>query len=385
MKNPQDPERIPIVVVGAGQAGLSVGYHLSRRGLAFQILDAHDRIGASWRSRWDSLRLFTPARYDGLDGLPFPAPPHSFPTKDQMADYLEAYARQFHLPVRHGVAVTRLAQSGGGYLVEAGDRSFLADHVVVAMANYQKPRVPAWARDLDTSIVQLHSQAYRNPAQLRQGDVLLVGAGNSGSEIALDLARAGHRVWMSGRDTGHIPFRMSGLAARLLLARLVFRVVFHRLLTVDHALGRRVRRTMLSQGGPLIRVRPADLAAAGVTRVAKTAGVRGGMPLLDGDRVLEVANVIFCTGFEPSSAWIDLPVFGPDGEPVQRRGVVADQPGLYFVGRQFLYAMSSTMIHGVGRDAAHVAGVIAARLAERAATVTGSPRPAPPAVHAVKA
>ena len=298
-----------------------------------------------------------------------------------MADYLERYAERFNLPVRHGVAVTRLTRSGDEYLVEAGDRSFLAAHVVVAMANYQKPRVPSWARELGSSIVQLHSRDYRSPAQLRPGDVLLVGAGNSGSEIAMELARAGHHVWMSGRDTGHVPFRMNGLAARLFLARLVFRVVFHRLLTVDTPMGRKARQVILSQGGPLIRVRPRDLAAAGVTRVPRTAGVRDGQPLLDDGRALDVANVIFCSGFEPSCSWIDLPVFEPGGEPVQRRGVVADQPGLYFVGRQFLYAMSSTMIHGVGRDAAHVAGVIAARVAERAAAVPGSPRPAPAAVQ----
>src|SRR5262245_39380711 len=131
MNNRQDPERIPIVVIGAGQAGLSVGYHLSRRGLPFAILDAHDRIGAAWRERWDSLRLFTPARFDSLDGMPFPASPHSFPTKDQMAEYLESYAQTFGLPVRHGVEVTRLTREGDRYLVEAGERRFEADHVVV--------------------------------------------------------------------------------------------------------------------------------------------------------------------------------------------------------------------------------------------------------------
>jgi putative flavoprotein involved in K+ transport len=380
----QDPQRIHTVIIGAGQAGLSVGYHLSRRGLPFVILDANDRIGAAWRSRWDSLRLFTPARYDGLDGMPFPGPGDAFPTKDQMADYLEAYATRFHLPVRLGVAVDSVTRAGGRYLVTAGDHRFEADHVVVAMANYQKPRVPAFAPQLDASIVQLHSRDYCNPSQMRSGDVLLVGAGNSGSEIALDLARAGHRIWMSGRDTGHIPFNIGGRLARLVLAPLVFRVVFHRLLTADTPIGRKARVQLLSQGGPLIRVRPGDLAAAGVTRVPRTTGVRDGKPLLEDGRVLDVANVVFCTGFESSASWIDLPVFDDRGEPRQRRGVADDQPGLYFVGRLFLYAMSSSMIHGVGRDADHVAGIIAARTAERAATVHDKSRAPGPLVSATR-
>ena len=377
----QDPQRIHTVIIGAGQAGLSVGYHLSRRGLPFVILEAGDRIGASWRSRWDSLRLFTPAKYDGLDGLPFPGPRFDFPTKDQMADYLESYARRFNLPVHLGVVVDSVTRDGDRYLVTAGDRRFDADHVVVAMANYQTPRVPAFARQLDASIVQFHSRDYRNPSQVRDGDVLLVGAGNSGSEIALDLARAGHKIWMSGRDTGHVPFRIDGLAARLFLARVIFRVVFHRLLTIDTPIGRKAHSNRHSHGDPLIRVRPDDLAAAGVMRVPRTVGVKAGKPLVEDGRVLDVANVIFCTGFEPSVGWIRLPVFDSQGEPKQRRGVVFDQPGLYFVGRRFLYAMSSSMIHGVGRDADYIAGVIAARTAERAATAHDATR-APAFAHA---
>ncbi len=354
-------ERVQTLVVGGGQAGLSVGYHLRRLGLPFMILEGHPRIGDCWRTRWDSLRLFTPARFDGLAGMPFPAPPTSFPTKDEMAAYLEAYAARFELPVRTGVRVERLSRRGDRYLAEAGSQRLEADNVVVAMATYQRPRVPACASDLDAGVLQLHSSEYRNLAQLRDGGVLVVGAGNSGAEIALEVARGGHPTWMSGRDVGQIPFRIGGLAGRLLLARLVLRVLFHRVLTMDTPIGRKVRPKVVSQGGPLIRVKSADLAAAGVERVPRLAGVRGGSPLLEGGRVLPVANVIWCTGFHPGFSWIDLPVFGPDGEPRQERGVVGSEPGLYFVGLHFLYAMSSTMIHGVGRDAEHVARTIAVR------------------------
>jgi putative flavoprotein involved in K+ transport len=355
-------DQIQTIIIGAGQAGLSVGFHLAQRGLPFLILEANQRIGDTWRRRWDSLRLFTPARFDGLDGLPFPAPPHTFPTKDEMADYLESYARRFKLPVRTGVKVDRLSRQGERYLLTAGNQRFEADHVVVAMATFQSRRVPDFAGQLDPEIVQLHSVDYRNPSELRPGGVLVVGAGNSGAEIALELARVGHKVWISGRKTGEVPFRINGWAARHLLLRPVFRFLFHRVLTTDTPIGRKARPSIVAKGGPLIRVKARDLTAAGVEWVPRTVTVRNGLPVMEDDRVLNITNVIWCTGFHPGFSWIDLPVLAEEGEPMQRRGVATDESGLYFVGLHFLYAMSSTMIHGVGRDAEYVAEVIADRV-----------------------
>jgi putative flavoprotein involved in K+ transport len=351
--------RVNTVVVGGGQAGLSVGHHLARHGVDFVILDAAARLGDPWRCRWDSLRLFTPARHCGLDGMPFPAPPFSFPTKDEMADYLEAYAREFALPVRSATRVERLSRLGKGFVLIAGPARFEAENVVVAMSNYQRPRVPAFARDLDPGIVQLHSFAYRGPTQLRDGDVLVAGAGNSGAEIALELART-RRTWLAGRPTGEVPFRVDGLPARLGLSRLVLRVLFHRVLSVDTPIGRRARPRMAHQAAPLIRTKSADLAAAGVVRVPRVVGTRDGLPLVAEGRTLQVANVVWCTGFDPGFSWIDLPVFDADGEPRHRSGLVPSEPGLYFVGLRFLHAFSSEMIHGVGRDAARIAAAIAA-------------------------
>jgi putative flavoprotein involved in K+ transport len=355
---PPSPERVETIVVGGGQAGLSVGYHLSRRGLPFLILDANHRIGDAWRNRWDSLRLFTPARHNALDGRPFPAPRHSFPTKDEMATYLEEYAARYELPVRTGARVDRLERKGSGFVLTAGEHRYEADNVVVAMSNWQVPRRPRFAAEVDPAIVQLHSGEYRNPSQLQDGGTLVVGAGNSGAEIALELARS-HKTWLSGRDTGHVPFRIEGFASRVVLADLVLRGVFHRVLTVRTPIGRRVRSKVLSQGMPLVRTRPTDLRAAGVMRVAKTAGVHDGLPLLDDGLVAEVANVVWCTGFDPDPTWIDLPL--PEDEPWQGHGTVREEPGLYFVGLAFLYAASSSMLHGVGRDARRIAEVIASR------------------------
>jgi putative flavoprotein involved in K+ transport len=356
-------ERFEAVIIGGGQAGLAVGYHLARRDRRFVILDANERIGDAWRKRWDSLRLFTPARYDGLPGWPFPAPAWSFPTKDEVADYLDAYAARFDLPVRTGVRVDGLSREADRYVVAAGKNRYEADHVVVAAGAYQRPRVPAFASELDPGIVQLHSSQYRDPSQLQEGGVLVVGAANSGAEIALEVSRD-HRTWLSGRHPGQEPYRPGSRWFRLLVPVIWF--MASHVLTVKTPLGRMVRQKFQvggahhSRGLPLARVRPKDVTAAGIERVPRTTGARGGLPVLDDGRDLEVANVIWCTGFVPDLSWIDLPVFGEDGGPVHDRGIVGSEPGLYFVGLVFLYAMASSLVGGVGRDAEHIARQIAA-------------------------
>ena len=353
-------ETFHTIVIGGGQAGLSVGYYLARQGRSFVILDANQRVGDSWRQRWDSLRLFTPAHFDGLAGMKFPAPAFSFPTKDAMGNYLETYARHFQLPIRNGIRVERLTRVGSRYVIEAGAHRFEADHVVVAMSSYQVPRLPGFATELAPDILQMHSSEYRNPQQLKPGGVLLVGAGNSGAEIAVEVARE-HQTWMSGRDTGHVPFRIDGLVARLFLLRFLFRVVFHRLLTVRTPLGRRARRRMFTQGQSLIRLKPKDLARAGVQRMPKMMGVTNGRPTLEDGQILDVTNVIWCTGFGNGLSWIDMPIFEAGGEPRHQSGIVIGEPGLYFVGLHFLHSFSSTMIHGIARDAERIADRIERR------------------------
>jgi putative flavoprotein involved in K+ transport len=349
-------ERFDVIVIGGGQAGLSVGYHLKRKGLRFVILDASSRIGDAWRKRWDSLRLFTPAWLNALDGMPFPGPQDRFPTKDEMADYLESYARHFELPVRSSCKVERLSKQDGRFVVECSDVTLCADQVVVAMAGYQSQRVPELARELRADIVQLKSSDYKNPAQLAPGATLVVGGGNSGAEIAHDLSRT-HAVTLAGPEVGAVPFRMTRLVGFLLM-----RVFFHRILSIRTPMGRKARPRMMHKATPLIRTKPDDLRAAGVELVAqRVIGVQNGLPQLADGQVLDVKNIVWSTGFNPRHAWIDLPVFDQDGEPKHEAGVVKSEPGLYFVGLQFLYSMSSSMVHGVGRDAKRIAGKAAAR------------------------
>lgn len=372
MQSERDVERVETLVIGGGQAGLSVGYHLARRRLPFLILDANERIGDTWRHRWDSLRLFTPARFDGLAGFPFPARGDAFISKDEMADYLEAYAARFRLPVRSGARVDGLSRRGDRFLVTAGGRRYEADQVVVAMANYQVPRVPRFAAALDPDTVQLHSYEYRNPSQLAPGGVLVVGVGNSGADIALEVAST-HATWLAGKETGHIPFRIEGWLARHLLVRVV-RFIGHRVLTLGTPIGRRLAPSLLHQAAPLVRVKPADLSAAGIVGVPRVVGIRNGRPLLADGRTLDVANVIWCTGFHPGFSWIHLPVLGEDGLPRHERGVVRGEPGLYFVGLHFLYAMTSATVGGVGRDAERIARAIESR--SRDARPVPAPSPA---------
>jgi putative flavoprotein involved in K+ transport len=367
----QDPatsvrtEHVETVVIGGGQAGLSVGHHLARLGRPFVILDASERTGDVWRQRWDSLRLFTPAWLSSLDGQPFPAERYHFPTKDEMGDYLETYARHFDLPIRHGVRVQRLAKNGDRYVVDAAGRRFEADNVVVAIGTFQTPRVPGFADQLDLRIRQLHSSRYRNPRQLQVGDVLIVGAGNSGAEIAMDIVRqrdgAAPRVWLAGRSNGQVPFRIEGWFGRHIGAPVVTRFLFRHVLSVRTPIGRKVRPKVLGHGGPLIRVKPRDLARAGVERAPRVTGVEAGKPVLADGRTLDVANVIWCTGYHPGFDWIDLPIHG-EHEPDHERGVVPSHPGLYFVGLFFLESLASEMIHGVGRDAARIATHLDARM-----------------------
>jgi len=359
-------EDIETVIIGGGQAGLATGYHLQRRGRPCVILDGNARVGDNWREQWDTLRLFTPAKYNGLPGLPFPAEPWVFPDKDEVADSLETYARHWELPVRTGTRVDALEAADGRYLVTAGDSTITADNVVVATGTFGRgPSLPAFARDLDPSIRQLHSSDYRRPDQLRDGPVLVVGASHSGADIAWELA-AGRPTILCGPDRGQIPLRIESGAAHAVVPVLVF--LARHLLTRRTPIGRAMMEEVRFHGGPLIRVKRGDLADRGVERVeARMAGTKDGQPLLDDGRVLDVANVVWCTGFRQDFDWVRLPVLGDDGWPTELRGVVPTAPGLFFCGLAFQYAFSSMVFMGVGRDADYVARQIVARSGRPAA------------------
>ena len=371
--NTNPTERHDVIVIGAGQSGLAAAHHLARRGVDFVVLEANQRVGDQWRRRYESLRLYSPARYDALPGLPFPLAPNAFPTGAQMADYLESYAGHFDLPVRTGTTVNalRAADAGDGFVVVAGDRTYEAAQVVVAGGFFTRPHVPEFAAELDPEIRHFHAADYRTPSQLADGPVLVVGLGHSGSDLAMEAVTHGHPTTISGTGHGQLPFSVDSRAGRL--AWPVMRFVAWNVLTLKPPIGRKMAAKMRDGGPPLVRYRRGELLKAGVNLVdARVTGVRDGRPLLADGRTLDVANVIWCTGFRPDYRWIQLPILGADGFPEQARGVATSVPGLYFLGVLFQFSFTSMLIVGAGRDAGYVVERIAARAA-------GARRPAQPA------
>lgn len=354
------PEHFDVIVIGGGQAGLAVGHYLKQHDARFLILDANERVGDAWRKRWDSLCLFSPAWGSSLDGLRFPGPPNALPTKDQMADYLESYAAHFQLPVRNGTRVETLTRNARGFVVKTPGGTLEANKVIIAMASYQQPRMPDFARQLPADVVQMHSSAYKNPAQLRPGRVVVVGAGNSGIEIARDLCAA-HEVVLAAPKVPEIPVPMTNWIGTRLFSRLLLRLVFHYLLTIRTPMGRKARPKMSHGATPLIRTKRADLVRAGARFAERVTGVRDGKLLTQDGQALEAQNVIWSTGFDASQSFIKLPIFDDQGQPMHEAGVVTREPGLYFVGLPFMYSASSSMIHGVSRDAKRIAATVMAR------------------------
>ena len=359
---------VDTIVIGGGQAGLSVSHHLRELRVEHVVLDASQRIGDAWRNRWDSLHLFTPARYDGLDGMRFPGNPADWPSKDDMADYLERYAETFDLPVRSGMRVDELTRrrdtDGDVFVTRCGDTTFTSRAVVVAMSNYQTPHIPDFATELSPDIRQLHAGDYRSPAQLAPGRVLLVGAGNSAAEIANELAST-HPITMAGPSTGEAPGSYTSFISRHVVAHILNGFVFNHLMSVDTRIGRKARPKVMTKGVLLIRVKSKDLARLRVERAGRVTAVDGGRPVLEDGTVVDAQNVVWCTGFAPGFDWLLMPILDERGEPRHERGIVSGVPGLYFVGLHFLTSMSSAMVHGVGRDAERIAGLVKAGAIEQ--------------------
>lgn len=345
------------VIIGGGQSGLSMAYHLQRRGIRPLILDAYDRPGDAWRRRWDSLCLFTPSHFNGLDGLRFPGPAHRKPTKDDIADYLESYADRFGFQIRHGSRVERVQPAtDGGFTIDTPNGTLHAGRVVVATGASHSPKVPGFASEIDDSITQLHSSRFRNTGQLQPGSVLIVGVGNSGADIALDVIKR-HPVWLAGKESGYIPFRIESFKARYLIR--VIRFMGQHVLTLRNPLGRKVMPALLGKGGPLVRIKPKDLDAAGVRRIPRIASVRDGLPVDADGETISAENIIWCTGFRHDFPWIRVDTFDEHGHPRHRRGIAEGASGLYFLGMEGLFAMTSATITGVGRDARYLARSIA--------------------------
>ena len=335
------------IVIGGGQAGLAAGYYLREAARDFVLLEATDAVGSAWRSRWDSLRLFTPGRYDALPGMRFPGEPYALPRKDDVAQYLSDYATRFELPIRFGARVSELTRLNDRFIVDLGSELLSARAVIVATGGNQRPRVPELSSQISPAIRQMHSSQYHRPSDLPDGDVLVVGAGNSGAQIAMELAET-RKVFLSGPDTGSMP--------RNILGRDLYDWLWPTLMRppVDSWIGRRLFARRFASGDPLIGISRRDLDMPTLTRVGRTTAVTDGRPRVDDGAVLDVNAIVWCTGYEPDFSWIRLPVFGPNGYPNQRRGLVDRAPGLGFLGLRYQTRMGSALLGGVGEDASHV-------------------------------
>jgi len=339
------------VVIGGGQAGLATGYYLKKLSIDFLILDAEERTGDSWRKRWDSLRLFTPAWNNGMPGLAFPGDPNAFPTKEEAGNFLLQYKEKFQLPVLYNARVTGVKKTDPGFQIRVGNRTLEAKNLVVATGNYTIPKIPSFAKDLHAGIRQLHAADYKSPDQLPGGKVLLVGAGTSGFQIAMDLLHEKRTVYIAGKPTPQIPdfvFRYFGRQ---------FVWVNKHILNTGTPMGRKFQATIRKgHGAPLIHISPAAAVEAGIKILPRLKSVEAGWPVTENDERLEPAAIVWCTGFHSDYSWIDLPgAIAGDGYPTGERGISLRYPGLYFVGAQFQYSLTSTWMGGVGRDADYIA------------------------------
>jgi putative flavoprotein involved in K+ transport len=347
-------DRHEVIIVGGGQAGLALGYHLARQGRQFAILDAGDVLGAVWRSRWDSLILFTSARYDALPGRAFPGDPDHYPTRDEVVDYLTDYARDFELPVELSSRVRAVRADERGYLVETDDRSYETDQVVIATGPFQTPRIPSIARDFAAEVKQLHSGDYRRPDDIPAGPVLVVGGGNTGFQIAHELA-ATHEVHLA------IGSRQSPLPQRI-FGRDLFRILTATGLmdkSVDTRLGRR-----LSGRDALIGSSPRAIRRRGVHVRPRATRAAGSTITFADETTLDPKTVIWATGFGLDYSYVDAPVFADDGAVMHARGVTA-APGLYFLGMPWQYTRGSALLGFVKDDAQHIADEISKLAAVR--------------------
>src|SRR5262252_7604251 len=361
-----DNELLDVAVIGGGQAGLAMAWHLAREGVRFVVLDAAPEIGHTWRSRWDSLTLFTPAKRNGLPGMAFPGPPGAYPGKDAVAGYLRAYAAAFNLPVRLNARVTYLSQTAEGFEIRTEDEAYRARQVVVATGPFQVPYLPPAAHRLDGSVTQLHSAGYRNLQALPSGPVLVVGGGNSGFQIAEELAAAGRRVDLS------IATKMPVLPQRLAGKDLFWWLTRLRLMRVstESRLGRRMSSRDFIIGSSRHR-----LQKAGVRFRPQLTGADGRAVHFADGGTLDAGVVIWATGYRPDYSWIHIPGVARDGQVAHRRGVT-EVPGLYFLGLTWQHTRGSALLGFVNEDAAYLADRIAHQRATSAALAGTAPRSA---------
>ena len=348
------------VVIGAGQAGLSAGYFLKKLGTKFLIITKDKKIGNNWRERWDSLRLFTPVYYNRLPGMDFPSTNADYlPDKNETADFLEKYAMKFNLPVCLNTEVIELARPDNGFSIKTKMNDYFSTNVIIATGSFHNPHIPEFTGDFSSDIYQVHSSCYLNPHQLKDGNILVVGAGSSGLQIATEIAEhssSRRNIWLSGPDTGTFPRKILGIDIYHFLALTVFHI------PVKSIPGKIIKSVSYRHGDLVLKPTYKKMVKAGVKRVGRTIGAEQGYPLLENNISLNVNNIIWCTGFRYNFNWIRLDIFDSTGFPFHNRGVINKVPGIYFLGLHFQHTISSSLLGGVGKDAEYIVDLISKKI-----------------------
>lgn len=343
------------IIIGGGQAGLSAGYFLKKLSQKFVILAKDKRIGDNWRRRWDSLRLFTPVYYNKLPGMRFPSNnPDYLPDKNETGDFLNTYAQKFELPIHLDTEVIKIEGDAHSFVIKTRTNSYTSRNVIVATGAFHNPYVPDFSKDFSNNIFQIHSSDYSNPSRLKEGDVLVVGAGSSGLQIATEIKELNHqrKVWLSGPNTGTFPRQILGIDIYHFFAPTVFHI------PTKSLPGRVIKAVSYRHGDLVLRPTYKKMIKAGVKRVGRTVGVKNNLPLLDNGNTLDVRNIVWCTGFRHNFKWINLDIFDDSGYPLHNRGIIGKLPGIYFLGLHFQHTISSSLLGGVGKDAEFIANHI---------------------------
>lgn len=341
---------VDVLVIGAGQAGLAMAYHLGKKSASYLLLDSHPRIGDSWRNRYDSLKLFTPRSSNALPGLKMPGDPHGYPSKDEVADYLESYARHHNISVRTNEKVEKVVQESNGFRVTTSQGEWTARNVVVAAGPFHKPFIPQLPGAVSDSVYQVHAAAYRNPSQLQEGAVVVIGAGNSGVQIAAELSATGRDVYLSvGEPMKLLPYQLLSRSIFWWLNKLGITRV-----TVNSKIGRKI-----SKRAPIIGKEIKRLISRGEVKLRQRAQSIDGRTVTFADGTsCEVSNIIWSTGYRNDYSWLQAPgLLDQEGKVIHDRGKTP-VPGVYFLGLHWQYTLGSGMLLGVGEDAEYLASLL---------------------------
>ncbi len=344
------------IIIGSGQAGLSAAYYLKKADQNFVVLTKDNRVGDNWRKRWDSLKLFTPAFYNNLPGMSFLSEdPDYLPDKNETGDFLETYSKEFKLPIKFNNEVIEIVRDGNLFSIKTKTEIYHTKNVIVAAGAFQTPFIPEFSKDISESVFQIHSSFYKNPNQLKEGNVLVVGAGSSGLQISTEIKNESEIkriVWLSGPDTGTFPRKLFGIDIYHFLAPTIFKI------PTKTFLGKIVKAVSYRHGDLALRPTYKKMIKSGVKRIGRTIGVKNGFPITEKSIPLEIENIIWCTGFKNNFNWIKLNIFNENGFPIHTRGIINKEPGIYFLGLHFQHTISSSLLGGVKKDAEFIINFI---------------------------